>query len=71
MLSPEGPQLLTRWTSQKARGVYNCRGPGASVHPIRVLTLAIHPFSRGGRVGAENGAPPSTTMAEPLDIGRP
>jgi len=70
-MSPRGPQLLTRWTSQKARGVYNCQGPSDNVHPIRVLTLANHPFSRGGRVGAENGAPPSTTMAEPLSVERP
>jgi hypothetical protein len=73
VVASKGPQLLTCWTSQKARRVYNrdCRGPSDSVRPIRILTFANHPFSRGGRVGAENGASPPTTMAQPLDVERP
>ncbi len=43
-------------------------GPSDNVHPIRILVLLATPFSRGGWVGAENGATLLHPIVEPLDV---
>jgi hypothetical protein len=62
------PQLLTRWTSKKSLRVFNCRGTPRRHALHQSFGVGHHLFSRGGWVGAENGATLLHPIVKPLDV---
>ncbi len=58
--SPMDPAAADQLVFAESQRVFNCRGAQRQRASHQNLDVANHPFSRGGRVGAENGASPST-----------
>ena len=69
--SQMGPTAADPLDFEEGLRVFNCSGTQQQRAPHQNLGVASHPFSRGGWVGAENGATPLHTMAEPLDVEGP
>jgi hypothetical protein len=58
--SPMGPAAAGPLVFEESQRVFNCRGAQRQRASHQNLGVANPPFSRGGRLGAENGASPST-----------
>jgi hypothetical protein len=63
-----GPAAADPLDFKESLRVFNCRGIQRQRAPHQNIGVARHPFSRGGWVGAENGATLLHPIVEPSDV---